>query len=79
MARMAASARPATRWTGLVSLDASPESTAYEFRRSMQFAALVYALDREGGTVSCASMSGATILLTLALPGMTKATARGAH
>jgi hypothetical protein len=44
-----------------------------------EFAALVYALDREGGTVSCASMSGATILLTLALPGMTKATARGAH
>lgn len=44
-----------------------------------EFAALVYALEREGGTVSCATMSGATILLTIALPGMTKATAHVSH
>lgn len=42
----------------------------------LEFAALAYASEREGGTVNCASISAGTILLTLALPGMTKATAR---
>lgn len=41
-----------------------------------EFAALSHAVEHEGGSVSCASMSAGTIMLTLALPGMTKAAAR---
>lgn len=53
----------------------APGSEGVVMARS-EFAALAYACEREGGTVNCASISAGTILLTLALPGMTKASAR---
>ncbi len=53
----------------------APGSDSVVMARS-EFGALAYASKLEGGAVSCASISAGTILLTLALPGMTKATAR---
>lgn len=43
----------------------------------MEFAALKVAADRAGGSAQCGEGMGGLVMLTVALPGITKATARG--
>jgi hypothetical protein len=47
-----------------------------DLREAPEFVALAEAASREGGTATCAAGPAGSVLLTLALPGLTKATAR---
>ncbi len=53
--------------------------SAAAVKSSVEFAAVAEAAAREGGVASCAEGIGESVLLMLALPGLTKATAHQEH